>query len=229
MSTINPVPPPPTAVAQWEFEHGEQLFTAAIDEFATAGYEQASINAILKNAGMSKGQFYYHFKSKEGLYLALIDVLITQKQAFMATVLQPKDFQQDIFTILQKLIKYGLAFSRTYPAINRFSESFVREQGQPIYEKAITIHNFEGNAGLNQLIELAYARGDFREDVSLPFVKKLVGFLFTHVTELTDLQDPAGIEQNLTDFIHFLQHGLARPWADEDAPTEESDGHHQRG
>lgn len=208
LTTVNLTP-------NWDFEHGDKLFTAAIDEFVTAGYESASINAILKNAGMSKGQFYYHFKSKEGLYLALIDVLIAQKQAFMATVMRPEDFQQDIFTILRTQIQHGLAFGRVYPAINRFSASFLREQGNPIYDRAMSIHNFEGNEGMNQLIEMAYQRGEFRVDLPLPFIKKAIGFLFTHVAEMTDLQDSDHIEQNLLHFIHFLQYGLARPTSQE--------------
>jgi AcrR family transcriptional regulator len=67
-----------------DFEHSQELFDYALEEFSMLGYEQASINAILEKAGMSKGQFYYHFKSKEDLYLALIDEVITRKKAFMA-------------------------------------------------------------------------------------------------------------------------------------------------
>ena len=46
------------------FEHKQKLLDAALAEFNEYGYEQASINRILAQAGMSKGQFYYHFKNK---------------------------------------------------------------------------------------------------------------------------------------------------------------------
>ena len=66
-------------VFETTFEHREELVEAALEEFIAKGYEQASINTILRAAGMSKGQFYYHFENKEGLYLALIGILIERK------------------------------------------------------------------------------------------------------------------------------------------------------
>ncbi len=35
--------------------------------FFTKGYEQTSVDAIIKEVGLSKGSFYYYFKSKEDL------------------------------------------------------------------------------------------------------------------------------------------------------------------
>jgi TetR/AcrR family transcriptional regulator len=125
------------------FEHSEELLEAALQEFAAQGYQQASINTILQKAGMSKGQFYYHFGNKEKLYLALIDVLIARKVAFMQTVMQPTDFQQDIFGILKTQTLYGLAFGRAHPLIDQFANKFLKEKGTPIYEKAMEIHRFE--------------------------------------------------------------------------------------
>jgi TetR/AcrR family transcriptional regulator len=192
------------------FEHSEALFETAVAEFCAQGYQQASINTILQNAGMSKGQFYYHFGNKEGLYLALIEVMIARKVAFMQTVMQPADFQQDIFGILKTQITYGLAFAREYPAIDQFANSFLKEKGTPIYDKAMTIHNFEENAMLHVMIEQAYANGDFREDLPLEFIKKTIGYLFTHITDLTGLSSTADAEGNLNYLITFMKTGLAR-------------------
>lgn len=107
------------------FEHNDELYAAAIEEFVAAGYDQASINTILKKAGMSKGQFYYHFQNKEGLYLALIDIMIERKKEFLATMMQLQDFQQDIFTVFKTQIPYSIIFAQEYPEINQFSESFL--------------------------------------------------------------------------------------------------------
>jgi len=192
------------------FEHSEELFDAAINEFIEKGYEQASINNILKNAGMSKGQFYYHFKTKERLYLALIEILIAKKQAFLAKTMQPEDFQQDIFSIFKTQIRYGMMFAREYPAINRFAESFTREQGNPMYETALEIHNFQDNAGMNQLIDMAFARGDLRDDLPRPFVQKVIGYLFTHTAELIDIENFDDVETDINHLIAFMKSGLGK-------------------
>ena len=192
------------------FEHSEALFEAALAEFIANGYEQASINTILETAGMSKGQFYYHFKSKEALYLALIEILIRRKREFMATVMQPEDLQQDLFSIFKTQIKYGVAFAQEFPAINQFAESFAKEQGNAIYEKVLTTYNFMGDSPIGSLIEAAYAQGELRQDLPLPFIKRLIGFLFTNAVAAADLNNPNQYEQNLNYLIAFMQAGAAQ-------------------
>ena len=192
------------------FEHSDALFETAVAEFCAEGYQQASINTILQKAGMSKGQFYYHFGNKEGLYLALIEVLIARKVAFMQSIMQPEDFQQDIFGLLKTQIAYGLAFARENPLINEFGNSFLQEKGTPIYEKAMAIYNFEDSQMLHVMIEQAWNNGDFREDLPLAFIKKTIGYLFTHVTDLTGLSSTTDAEENLNYLISFMKTGLAR-------------------
>ena len=41
---------------------------AALDEFATRGFHDASLNGVIKAAGISKGSMYYYFDGKEDLY-----------------------------------------------------------------------------------------------------------------------------------------------------------------
>jgi TetR/AcrR family transcriptional regulator len=192
------------------FEHDEALLAAALAEFTANGYEQASINKILQTAGMSKGQFYYHFENKEALYLALIEILIARKREFMAAVMQPEDFQQDLFGIFKTQVRYGLAFAQAYPAINRFAESFAREQGNAIYDKVLAVYNFMGEGPIASLVEAASTRDELRPDLPLPFMKKIIGFLFTHAVEAADLNDSISYEQNLNYLIEFMRAGAAK-------------------
>jgi AcrR family transcriptional regulator len=45
---------------------------AAIQLFSAEGYKAASVDEICARAGVSKGAFYYHFKAKRELFLALL-------------------------------------------------------------------------------------------------------------------------------------------------------------
>lgn len=192
------------------FQHSQALLDAALAEFAEKGYEQASINAILQAAGMSKGQFYYHFGNKEGLYLALIERLIAHKRDFLARVMDPAILQQDLFSIFKAQLRYGLAFARAYPAIDRFAASFVREQGNPIYARALAVYNLQDNPLIDGLIERAAVRGELRDDMPLPVIKRIVGYLFTHAAEVVDLSDGEQMEANLGYLVAFMRAGLAR-------------------
>ena len=49
------------------------LLDAAARVFAASGYGGASVDRIVRDAGLSKGTFYWHFASKEDLFLALVE------------------------------------------------------------------------------------------------------------------------------------------------------------
>jgi AcrR family transcriptional regulator len=49
------------------------LMDAATRVFAERGYDGASVDGIVKAAGLSKGTFYWHFAGKEDLFHAVIE------------------------------------------------------------------------------------------------------------------------------------------------------------
>ena len=51
----------------------ERLIDAAAKVFSARGYRGATVNAILAEAGLSKGTFYWHFERKEDLFFALLE------------------------------------------------------------------------------------------------------------------------------------------------------------
>lgn len=50
-----------------------KILNAAFDEFAEHGFEKASTNRIVKEAGIGKGMLFYYFNSKKELYSYLVD------------------------------------------------------------------------------------------------------------------------------------------------------------
>jgi AcrR family transcriptional regulator len=53
------------------------IMEAATALFAREGYEATGVAEICERAGVSKGAFYYHFDSKENVFLTLIDTWLT--------------------------------------------------------------------------------------------------------------------------------------------------------
>ena len=68
----------------------------------------------------------------------------------------------------------------------------------------------ENKAIVRSWVTEAWNNGDFREDLPLAFIKKTIGYLFTHVTDLTDLSSTTDAEENLNYLISFMKTGLAR-------------------
>jgi AcrR family transcriptional regulator len=53
----------------------QRILDAAEVVFAQKGYHRAGVEDIIRAANSSKGGFYFHFPSKQGIFLALIDAL----------------------------------------------------------------------------------------------------------------------------------------------------------
>src|SRR5580700_1025459 len=64
-------------VARGEATRG-QLVTIATRMFAERGYEDTSIEAVLREAGVSRGSLYHHFASKEALFEAAAEEVETR-------------------------------------------------------------------------------------------------------------------------------------------------------
>ena len=64
----------------------ETLLDTAIRLICLNGYKSTSLDDILKESGVGKGNFYHYFKSKEALGYAIIDRII---QRFTGEVLEP--------------------------------------------------------------------------------------------------------------------------------------------
>ncbi|MGE0297740.1 MAG: TetR/AcrR family transcriptional regulator [Pseudonocardia sp.] len=54
--------------ARLDPEQQQAILRAALDEFATRGYRDASLNRVIDAAGVSKGSMYYYFEGKADLY-----------------------------------------------------------------------------------------------------------------------------------------------------------------
>jgi len=56
----------------------EKILKVAFKLIYETGYNQASVDGIISKAKISKSNFYYHFKSKESLAIAVLDLRIEQ-------------------------------------------------------------------------------------------------------------------------------------------------------
>jgi TetR/AcrR family transcriptional repressor of nem operon len=56
-----------------------RLLQAAFQEMHRSGFRSADLDAILANAGVTKGALYYHFDNKEALGYAVADEIIASK------------------------------------------------------------------------------------------------------------------------------------------------------
>ena len=105
------------------------ILNAALKEFADKGYEQASTNQIVKDAGIGKGMLFYYFTTKKKLYSYLVDYCI---DILEKEYLEQVDYSDtDLFERLKIISKVKWEFLLRHPEeINFISTLFVKNPDQ---------------------------------------------------------------------------------------------------
>lgn len=71
----------------------QRLLDAALEVFAARGYNETAVDDIARVSDTSKGGLYFHFPSKQALFLALLDeasdALLRRVEEAMATETEP--------------------------------------------------------------------------------------------------------------------------------------------
>jgi AcrR family transcriptional regulator len=66
----------------------DHLMRSAARVFARRGLEQASVEEVAEDAGFTKGAFYANFKSKEEIFLAMLDERFAQRLAEIERIVE---------------------------------------------------------------------------------------------------------------------------------------------
>ena len=195
-----------------KFKSREALMEESLNEFCENNYEIASLNRIIKNAKVSKGSFYYHFKNKEDLYQHLLQQSVEAKWAFISQYTKEHTAKFEKMDIFEKFLyqaKAGLLFAEKYPRYNKLANMFSKEKGTPIFDKMVKVIGGDSSELLKQMIREAYAADELDKSFSLEFLISLLENLFTKYDVFID--DTEGLERNmdgLNEFIRFLKTGL---------------------
>jgi AcrR family transcriptional regulator len=199
-----------------EFDRIDDLEQAAIQEITDKGYEKASINRIIKEAGISKGTFYYHFRSKEELFFFIVEKAMNKKIEFMNNnadpEIQKKMMHADIFEILEMQLELAIRFAHEHPQYVRFFNKVINDSDSTMFKKLNGKYRFEDVDAYKQMVQARFAAGDFSDAFSYEFVEKMISHIFSNYysifEELADLGDMSVIKENMKMLIAFLKRGL---------------------
>ena len=91
-------------------EKQEKLLSAAVREFTERPYNEASINRIVREAGIPRGSFYMYFRDKEDLFHYLVQESIQELLVVFEEILRGRN--GDVFAALLDMYDY----LRSHPA-----------------------------------------------------------------------------------------------------------------
>ena len=188
------------------------ILAAAGRVFAESGLAGARTDAIAAVAGINKALLYYYFKSKEQLYLAVLE---EQGQAFnrqaIALLTAPGSARTVLlryaglhFDFIRQRHRYATLHLQMMMAKGRLMEGLVRKFVVP------------RSQALGRLLERGMREGEFRRaDIrhTAISITALIAFYFSIAPVLTmlgqaDACSEAALKRRRQEMLDFIRHGL---------------------
>jgi len=146
----------------------ERLLRAAVAVFDRKGYAAASVREIVEQAGITKPALYYHFGSKEGILVAILEEGLRQFQAAIVRAMaRPGSGRERLAALCDEV--YAL-YKQNVPVVRvAHAVYFGPKDHLPAFDLASFDRTLE--EALRRLIEDGMATGELRparvEDISV--------------------------------------------------------------
>jgi AcrR family transcriptional regulator len=157
--------------AEQDGQTRSRLLRAAVQVFDKKGYSAASVREIVEVANLTKPALYYHFGSKEGVLLAILQEGLEEFRRTAQTATQaPGTTRERLMGLCQSF--YGL-FAENVPLIRVVHRAFHDPAGDvPDFDLLEFERALEG--ALRQVVEEGVAAGELRSvepaDVALAVI-----------------------------------------------------------
>jgi TetR/AcrR family transcriptional regulator, transcriptional repressor for nem operon len=185
----------------------QKLIEATIELMSSRGFEAMGINSILDAAGVSKSNFYYHFKSKEDLCLAALDAM---SDMFFGQMLDPILSNKSL-SPRKRLEKYLKSMAdmmeseccnKGCPFVNLAAETsdFI-----PAFRERISQYFERYQQKLAEVIQEGIQLGEFRADVSAKLAAQVLLASMNGTIVLTKVHKrPQVMKENIKSFLALL-------------------------
>ena len=149
---------------QLDEEKRERVLGAAINEFADKNYNNASMNVVVKAAGISKGALFKYFKSKEGLFAFVYRMALGRVKDYLRQV-RDESAAEDFFSRLEKVMLAGLDFIHHHPGLAAIYYRIVFTGDSPYKREIVEEVHRESLEFIESLIKKGIERGELRPDL----------------------------------------------------------------
>ncbi|MBZ5515356.1 MAG: TetR/AcrR family transcriptional regulator [Acidobacteriia bacterium] len=188
------------------------ILRAAEDLFAQAGLDGARTDAIAAAAGVNKALLYYYFKSKEDIYLAVLE---EHRQAFLDQALNILSQKGPAAPVLLQFVGTYFDFIGSHRHFARLFQRLMLAHGKGV-EKIARRRIVPVQRALTALLRRGIRRGEFRpSDVGHTAVSvvALTVFYFTaapiiHIVSGRDPLAEGNVRKRRREVLRFIRHAL---------------------
>ena len=186
----------------------QKLIQATIELMSSRGFEAMGIHSILEAAGVTKSNFYYHFKSKEELCLASLEAMeehffgVYLDPILLNQSLSPKERLQKLFELLYKKMELGCC-QKGCPFVNLATET---SDFLPAFREKIDSFFSRYLKKLADCYRQGVECGQFRSDIEPDQAALTILAGINGMTVLTKVQrDPRIIEASARTILSLLK------------------------
>ncbi|MDZ7836784.1 MAG: TetR/AcrR family transcriptional regulator [Actinomycetota bacterium] len=155
------------------------IISAAAEVFSDKGFNESGVEDICNQAGISKGAFYHHFKSKQQLMLILMDKWIEE----VARQIGPIEEGQVNFLELLMSLPESMkpAFTKVKGQLNLFLELYIKGLSDPQLQSVSQRTHDKFTSFFSYVVEQGIKQGSIRkvnvEDCSKTLFSLTIGFM----------------------------------------------------
>lgn len=188
-----------------DYDKQKRIIDAALKEFREKGFDQASTNQIVKEAGIGKGMLFYYFNNKKELYSYLIEYCLENVEEEYFGAIDGKE--PDLFERMKRIVVVKMDFLSKYPeVINFIGTILLNDQiDADVKSRIEALHN-DGYTKIFGNLDYSF----FKEDMDVPKAFNLIrwtveGYENELKLRLKD-QDLSAInyESNIDKFFSYL-------------------------
>lgn len=163
-------------------EKRERIENAAIEEFATYTFRDASINRIISSVGIAKGSFYQYFKDKKDLYKHIVDLSGMLKMSYLTSKLS--DMQgAEFFEILEALYITGVEFSKKYTKLSKIGDDLVKDGDRAFREEILGDSLKKSNEFIEGLLMHGIEEGSINPEINISMISYLITTFSVNLNE----------------------------------------------
>jgi TetR/AcrR family transcriptional regulator len=155
----------------------ERVLDAALAEFAEQGYQAASLNRVVTQAGIAKGSLYQYFPNKEGIFNYIFQHALQMVRRTLNAV-KEETLEEHFFVRLEKSLLAGVRFSREHPRIFSLYLKIQFDKNMPFREEFLAAVRRHAAEYFASLVRRAQARGELRPGVPKAATLFLLDALF---------------------------------------------------
>lgn len=147
------------------------MINASLKIFALEGYDHASTDDIVKEAGISKGLLFHYFISKLGLYSFIYDYSVRYLMLELNKVSQE---EKDYFKLYEQIKYSELQVMKNYPYMLQFINKSKDENVSEALLETEDKRNILPQRYVEILAQASHER--FRSEVDAEYLTKLIGY-----------------------------------------------------